>query len=96
MLPAAFSGILTGLMMSIARVAGETAPLLFTAFGNAFLNLDMFKPMQSLPLVIFNYAASPYEAWHAIAWGASLVLMAWILLLNLIARLATRKWKVQF
>ena len=95
-LPAAFSGILTGLMMSIARVAGETAPLLFTAFGNAFLNLDMFKPMQSLPLVIFNYAASPYEAWHAIAWGASLVLMAWILLLNLIARLATRKWKIQF
>jgi phosphate transport system permease protein len=92
--PAGMSGIVTGVLLSIARVAGETAPLLFTAFGNPFLNLNIFKPVNSLPLMIFNYAASPYQDWHAIAWGASLVLVVSVLLLNITAKLVIGKFKV--
>lgn len=95
-LPVGMSGILSGVMLSIARIAGETAPLLFTAFGNPYLNTDISRPMQSLPLLIFNYATSPYEEWHNLAWGASLILLICILLLNLITKLLTRRWKVQF
>lgn len=95
-LPVGMSGILSGVMLSIARVAGETAPLLFTAFGNPYLNTNIGKPMQSLPLLIFNYATSPYDEWHNLAWGASLVLLICILLLNLFTKLLTRRWKVQF
>src|ERR1035437_8230836 len=69
--PCGFSGILSGVLLSVARVAGETAPLLFTAFGNPYLSHNMLKPMQSLPLLIFNYATSPYDEWHDLAWGAS-------------------------
>jgi phosphate transport system permease protein len=76
-------------------VAGETAPLLFTAFGNPYLNTNIARPMQSLPLLIFNYATSPYEDWHNLAWGASMILLIWIFLLNIITKLITRKWKVQ-
>ena len=72
--------------MSIARVAGETAPLLFTAFGNPFMNLNLLKPVNSLPLLVFNYAASPYPEWHALAWGASLVLVVFVLLLNVVCK----------
>jgi phosphate transport system permease protein len=86
----------TGIVLSIARVAGETAPLLFTAFGNPFMNLNLFKPVNSLPLLVFNYAASPYPEWHGLAWGASLVLVVFVLLLNFFARLMTKKWKVRF
>ena len=68
-IPTGISGILTGSVLSIARVAGETAPLLFTAFGNPFINLNIFKPMSSIPLIIFNYAISPYDDWHRLAWG---------------------------
>jgi phosphate transport system permease protein len=95
-LPVGMSGILSGVMLSVARVAGETAPLLFTAFGNPYLNTNIGKPMQSLPLLIFNYATSPYDEWHNLAWGASLVLLICILLLNLFTKLLTRRWKVQF
>lgn len=94
--PAGLSGIATAIIISIARVAGETAPLLFTAFGNPFMNTNIFKPINSLPLLVFNYAASPYPEWHALAWGASLVLAFLVLTLNVIARVMTKKWKVQF
>jgi phosphate transport system permease protein len=93
--PCGMSGILSGVMLAVARVAGETAPLLFTAFGNPYLTTNMAKPMQSLPLLIFNYATSPYDDWHDIAWGASLILLATVLLLNIITKITTRRWKVQ-
>ncbi len=93
--PCGFSGILSGIMLAIARVAGETAPLLFTAFGNPYLSTHILKPMQSLPLLIFNYATSPYDEWHDLAWGASTILLIWVLLLNISTKLITRKWKVQ-
>jgi phosphate transport system permease protein len=94
-LPCGFSGILSGVMLSVARVAGETAPLLFTAFGNPYMTTNVLKPMQSLPLLIFNYATSPYDEWHGLAWGASLILLIWVLLLNITTKFITRKWKVQ-
>ncbi|HUS00349.1 MAG TPA: phosphate ABC transporter permease PstA [Chitinophagaceae bacterium] len=93
--PCGFSGILSGVMLSVARVAGETAPLLFTAFGNPYITTNILKPMQSLPLLIFNYATSPYDEWHALAWGASTILLMWVLLLNITTKLITKKWKVQ-
>jgi phosphate transport system permease protein len=95
-LPAGLSGILSGILLGIARVAGETAPLLFTAFGTPFMNQNILKPMSSLPLTIFNYATSPYPEWHALAWGASFLLIIFVLGLNLITKLVTKKWKVQF
>ena len=95
-LPAGLSGILSGAILSIARVAGETAPLLFTAFGNPYMNLNIFKPMSNLPLVIFNYASSPYEEWHKLAWGASFVLIVLVLVLNIVTKIAEKRWKVQF
>lgn len=93
--PCGISGIMSGVMLSIARIAGETAPLLFTAFGNPYLNINMGKPMQSLPLLIFNYATSPYDDWHDLAWGAALILLFTVLLLNIITKFTTRRWKVQ-
>ena len=93
--PVGISGILSGVMLSIARITGETAPLLFTAFGNPYLSFNVTKPMQSLPLLIFNYATSPYDDWKDLAWGASLILLLWVLLLNIFTKLITRKWKVQ-
>jgi phosphate transport system permease protein len=93
--PCGVSGILSGVMLSIARIAGETAPLLFTAFGNPFLNTNPGRPMQSLPLMIFNYATSPYDDWHDMAWGAALILLFTVLLLNIITKLTTRRWNVQ-
>jgi phosphate transport system permease protein len=95
-IPCGISGILSGVMLAVARIAGETAPLLFTAFGNPYLTTNVLKPMQSLPLLIFNYATSPYDEWHDLAWGASLILLIWVLLLNITTKLITRKWKVQF
>ena len=95
-LPAGLSGIVTGVLLSIARVAGETAPLLFTAFGSPFMNLSILKPVNSLPLMIFNYATSPYPEWHVLAWGSSFVLIVIVLGLNLFTKFVTRKWKVQF
>ncbi len=95
-IPAGISGILNGIILGVARVAGETAPLLFTAFGNPFLSFSIFKPIASLPLIIFNYAISPYEDWHQLAWGASFILVSIVLVLNILTKLAEKKWKVQF
>jgi phosphate transport system permease protein len=94
--PTGISGITTGVILSIARVIGETAPLLFTAFGNPFMSTNIFKPISSLPLIIFNYATSPYNDWHQLAWGASMLLILMILILNIITKIVQRKWKVQF
>jgi phosphate transport system permease protein len=93
--PCGISGILSGIMLSVARIAGETAPLLFTAFGNPYLNTNLTKPMQSLPLMIFNYATSPYDDWHDMAWGAALILLFTVLFLNIITKLTTKRWNVQ-
>jgi len=87
-LPAARPAIVTGLLLSIARVTGETAPLLFTAFGSQFWVLDPFRPMAELSLQIFTYALSPYESWHRQAWAGALLLIVAVFVLNLIARLA--------
>ena len=95
-LPAGLSGILTGILLSIGRVAGETAPLLFTAFGSPFMKINILKPINSLPLMIFNYATSPYPEWHTLAWGASFVLIVFVLGLNLLTKVVTTRWKVQF
>lgn len=93
--PCGFSGILSGIMLSVARIIGETAPLLFTAFGSPFLTTSITKPMQSLPLLIFNYATSPYDDWHNLAWGASFILLMLVLLLNIVTKLITRRWNIQ-
>lgn len=95
-LPCGFSGVLSGIILAVARIAGETAPLLFTAFGNPYLSGNILKPMQSLPLLIFNYATSPYDEWHDLAWGAALILLMWVLLLNIFTKIITRRWKIQF
>jgi phosphate transport system permease protein len=95
-IPAGLSGILTGILLGVGRVAGETAPLLFTAFGSPFMNFNILKPINTLPLMIFNYATSPYPEWHTLAWGASFVLVVFVLGLNLFTKVVTRKWKVQF
>jgi phosphate transport system permease protein len=95
-LPCGFSGVISGVILAVARIAGETAPLLFTAFGNPYFSTNILKPMQSLPLLIFNYATSPYDEWHDLAWGAALILLLWVLLLNIITKITTRKWKIQF
>ncbi len=93
--PCGFAGILSGITLSIARVIGETAPLLFTAFGNPYLSTSITKPMESLPHLIFTYATSPYDDWHNLAWGASFILLMFVLILNIITKVITRKWKVQ-
>ncbi len=96
LLPAALGGITTGIILSIARIAGETAPLLFTVFGSPFMETNIFKPVNSLPLLIFNYATSPYPEWHSLAWGASFVLVVFVLGMNLLSKLVASKWKVRY
>jgi phosphate transport system permease protein len=86
----ALPGIVTGALVAVARVAGETAPLLFTAFGNQFWSTSLREPIAALPLQIFTYAISPYDDWHAQAWAGALVLIAIVLVISLIARFATR------
>jgi phosphate transport system permease protein len=90
-IPAAASGIATGAMLAIARVSGETAPLLFTAFGSRFFPRNLNEPIASLTVQIYNYAISPYDEWHAQAWAATLVLMTLILTINVLVRFLTRK-----
>ena len=86
----ALPGIVTGALVAIARIAGETAPLLFTALGNQFWSTALREPIAALPLQIFNYAISPYETAHAQAWAGALVLISIVLVISLIARYATR------
>lgn len=84
--PAAYRGILTAILLAFARVAGETAPLLFTALGNRYWSRGFNEPTASLPVMIYNYGLSPYEDWHRQAWAAGLVLLALILVINIVAR----------
>ncbi|MBD1550868.1 phosphate ABC transporter permease PstA [Pseudomonas typographi] len=86
-LRAARAGVVTGILLALARITGETAPLLFTAFGNQFWSSDLLKPIASVPVVVFQYAMSPFEDWHALAWAGALVLTLFVLTLSLLSRL---------
>jgi phosphate transport system permease protein len=88
---AALSGIVTGVLLGLARIAGETAPLLFTALNNQFWSASLAQPLANVPVVIFQYAMSPYEQWHALAWAGALVLTAFVLGLNLVVRFFARR-----
>jgi phosphate transport system permease protein len=88
---AAKAGIVTGVLLAVARISGETAPLLFTALNNQFMSTDITKPMASLPVVIFQYALSPYQDWHDLAWAGALLVTATVLILSIIARLLEKK-----
>lgn len=89
-LPTARAGIITGIMVSVARIAGETAPLLFTAFGNRFWHQGLFQPIAALPLQIFSYAIAPFDDWHRQAWAGALVLILLIFSSSLVTRIVTR------
>lgn len=89
--PAAAPGIITGVMLALARVAGETAPLLFTAFGNHFWSPGWNQPTAALPEIVFRYATGPYEEWHRQAWAAGLVLLMLVLIANIAARFILRR-----
>ncbi len=90
-LPAAMPGIVTGVVLALARIAGETAPLLFTAFNNRFWSSKLTQPISTLPVQVYNYAGSPYEDWHRQAWAGALVLITLVLSCSILARLATRR-----
>lgn len=86
-LRAAKAGVVTGILLALARITGETAPLLFTAFGNQFWSSDMLKPIASVPVVIFQYAMSPFDDWHSLAWAGALIMTLFVLILSLASRL---------
>jgi phosphate transport system permease protein len=88
---AARAGIITGILLAVARIAGETAPLLFTALNNQFWSSDMNRPMANLPVVIFQFAMSPYEDWHRLAWGGAALITLLVLGINIAARSLFRK-----
>jgi phosphate transport system permease protein len=90
-LPAAAPGIITGIVLALARIAGETAPLLFTAFNNRFFSTRLDQPISSLTVQVFTYAISPYQEWHRQAWAGALVLVTLVLICSVLARLATRR-----
>lgn len=90
-LRAARAGILTGVLLAVARISGETAPLLFTALNNQFWNTDMNQPMANLPVVIFQFAMSPYADWQSLAWAGALLITMSVLLLNIVARVMFRQ-----
>lgn len=92
-LPTAVKGIITTIMLGIARVAGETAPLMLTAFGNHFWSVELNKPISALTLQIYTYAISPFDEWHNQAWAGSLLLIMFVLIFNIIARIVTRNKK---
>ena len=89
--PAALPGIVTGIVLALARIAGETAPLLFTAFNNRFLSTSLTQPISTLTVQVFTYATGPYDDWHRQAWAGALVLVSIVLACSLLARLATRR-----
>jgi phosphate transport system permease protein len=91
MVRTALPGIVTGVLLAVARIAGETAPLLFTALGNQYLSFKLNAPIAALPLVVFTYAIGPYEEWHRFAWAAALVLILVVLVLSIAARIVTRQ-----
>jgi phosphate transport system permease protein len=88
--PAARTGILTGLLLGIARISGETAPLLFTALNNQYFTKNMAEPMANIPVVIFQYALAPYDAWHALAWAGALLMTLFVLVISVGARFLLR------
>jgi phosphate transport system permease protein len=88
---AGLSAILTGILLGVARIAGETAPLLFTALNNQFWSSSLYAPLANVPVVIFQYAMSPYDEWHTLAWAGAFVLTAFVLILNILVRLLARK-----
>ena len=88
---AARTGIVTGVLLAVARISGETAPLLFTALNNQFWSLDLNRPMSNLPTVIFQFAMSPYEDWHRLAWGGAALITLAVLALNILARVVFRR-----
>jgi phosphate transport system permease protein len=88
---AARAGIVTGILLAVARIAGETAPLLFTALNNQFWSADLNRPMANLPVVIFQFAMSPYDDWHRLAWGGAAVITLFVLALNIAARIVFRR-----
>ena len=91
----AMGGIVTGVLLALARISGETAPLLFTAFSSQYWNFDPTEPMANVPVVIFQYAASPYESWQALAWAGAFVLTLFVLLLGIAARLILLRNRIQ-
>jgi phosphate transport system permease protein len=92
---AALSAILTGILLGVARIAGETAPLLFTALNNQFWSASLNAPLANVPVVIFQFAMSPYDIWQKLAWAGAFVLTAFVLILNILVRLLARKGKTQ-
>jgi phosphate transport system permease protein len=87
-------GIVTGVLLGLARISGETAPLLFTALNNQYWNTDLTKPMASVPVVIFQYAMSPYDSWHSLAWAGAFVVTVFVLVLSLVSRALILRKKV--
>ena len=88
-------GVITGVLLALARISGETAPLLFTALNNQFWSTDMNAPMANLPVVIFQFAMSPYEDWNALAWAGALLITLAVLVLNILARTVFRQTAVR-
>jgi phosphate transport system permease protein len=86
----ATAGIVTGVLVAVARIAGETAPLIFTVLGNEFWSVRLDQPIAALPLQIFNYAQGPYDSWHSLAWAGALILVSLVFIISVAARLATR------
>ena len=90
-LKAVRGGVITGVLLAVARISGETAPLLFTALNNQFFSTDMNAPMANLPVVIFQFAMSPFDDWKALAWAAALLITLAVLVLNILARTVFRQ-----
>src|SRR3546814_3765493 len=91
----AMPGIVTGILLALARISGETAPLLFTAFGNQYWSADVTGPMASVPVVMYQFAGSPYTSWQEIAWAGALVLTGFVLLISLVARAIVSRKRVR-
>ena len=94
-LKAVRGGVITGILLAVARIAGETAPLLFTALNNQFWSTDMNAPMANLPVVIFQFAMSPFDDWKSLAWAGALLITLAVLLLNILARTVFRQTSVR-